>query len=72
MSADNYAVCPRCSTTNRQSGPYPTEPTFREDYEIYGAETGELIIHYRGRCTVCGLSTEVNDAQVFFDLTSSP
>lgn len=30
------------------------ERTFREDYEIYGAETGVVTVSYGGRCTVCG------------------
>lgn len=30
-------------------------PTFREDYEIYGAETGVVTVSYGGSCTECGL-----------------
>jgi hypothetical protein len=30
--------------------------TFREDYEIYGAEQGEITVDYHGECTRCGLS----------------
>jgi hypothetical protein len=29
--------------------------TFREDYEIYGAEDGVVKISYSGECTECGL-----------------
>jgi hypothetical protein len=29
--------------------------TFREDYEIYGAETGLLQVSYRGNCKRCGI-----------------
>lgn len=29
--------------------------TFREDYEIYGAENGVIIVDYSGQCTKCGL-----------------
>lgn len=32
------------------------EPTFREDYEITGADTGVVSIDYSGCCTECGLS----------------
>lgn len=39
---------------------------FREDYEFYGAESGELIWRYRGRCKTCGLATEVDDKQRFY------
>lgn len=28
--------------------------TFREDYEFYGAEDGEVTASYSGRCTTCG------------------
>ena len=31
-------------------------PTFREDYEITGAETGTVTIAYGGSCSVCGLN----------------
>ena len=30
--------------------------TFREDYEIYGAEDGAITITYSGSCGQCGLS----------------
>lgn len=29
--------------------------TFREGYEIYGAETGTVTVDYRGECQKCGL-----------------
>lgn len=32
--------------------------TFREDYEITGAETGEVTVSYGGSCSACGLSLE--------------
>jgi hypothetical protein len=32
------------------------QSTFREDYEIYGAETGEISVSYEGQCAVCRLS----------------
>jgi len=32
------------------------DPTFREDYEIYGAEHGCVMVKYSGRCAECGLS----------------
>jgi Fe-S cluster biogenesis protein NfuA len=34
----------------------PAGDSFREDYEIYGAEDGEVTVSYGGRCTECGLS----------------
>lgn len=30
-------------------------PTFREDYEICGAETGVITVSYSGHCKECGL-----------------
>ena len=30
--------------------------TFREDYEIYGATDGLIIVDYSGSCTKCGLN----------------
>ena len=30
--------------------------TFREDYEIYGAETGTVTVAYGGNCSECGLT----------------
>lgn len=35
--------------------------TFREDYEITGAEDGEIEVEYRGRCRDCGLSVSFSD-----------
>ncbi|SKM38819.1 Uncharacterised protein [Mycobacteroides abscessus subsp. massiliense] len=35
----------------------PLSQTFREDYEIHGAETGVVTVSYGGSCTVCGYGT---------------
>jgi hypothetical protein len=35
--------------------------TFREDYEIYGAEDGAVTVSYSGGCRVCGLSLSFRD-----------
>lgn len=89
MSADNWAICPRCvyrkDRKDREArrlhdeataayGTVPiaewkrlealaveacapiTERTFREDYEIGGAEDGEVTVSYQGGCSVCKLS----------------
>lgn len=32
--------------------------TFREDYEIYGADEGVVHVEYKGNCTKCGLKLE--------------
>ena len=39
----------------------PVESTFREDYEIYGAEDSEVVVLYKGSCARCGLSMEFRD-----------
>lgn len=36
----------------------PVGPTFREDYEIYGADSGTVHVGYSGRCETCGLSVD--------------
>lgn len=85
MSADNWAVCPRCEigrqariaeAEDEVAAAYgkvaierwdemraaaealkaaPAQYTFREDYEFWGAEEGELNISYSGGCRECGL-----------------
>lgn len=35
--------------------------TFREDYEITGAETGVVTVSYGGGCMECGLSLSFDD-----------
>jgi hypothetical protein len=34
----------------------PLEATFREDYEIYGADEGTVVVSYSGFCEVCRLT----------------
>lgn len=40
--------------------------TFREDYEIYNAESGCLVIDYHGQCTKCNLRFVFNDSFEFY------
>lgn len=35
--------------------------TFREDYEIFGAETGTISVCYSGHCDKCGLTLAINE-----------
>lgn len=86
MSADNWAICPRCTdlrekeiekaqsdldasygqvplaefddmrATVRKMREASLRSTFREDYEIYGAEEGAVRVDYHGQCSTCGLS----------------
>jgi hypothetical protein len=92
VSADNWAICPRCvarwhteveteqARVDDLYGLVPVaefdearlalqakkatthEPTFREDYEIYGAEDGEVVATYSGGCAACGLRLEFRHA----------
>jgi hypothetical protein len=39
------------------------DATFREDYEIYGAEDGRVKVSYSGRCTACGLDLTFEDSR---------
>jgi hypothetical protein len=40
--------------------------TFREDYEFYGADKGEIHADYKGACTECGLSVDLSAAKRFW------
>lgn len=40
--------------------------TFREDYEFWGAEDGEVHALYKGRCTVCSLATKLELSKRFW------
>lgn len=53
MSADNWAVCPRCKRDSASPDEYD-DCNFREDYE-QGVFQGEYFVEYRGQCTECGL-----------------
>lgn len=41
--------------------PVEIRPTFREDYEIYGAEEGVVVVVYSGHCKVCSLGLDFKD-----------
>lgn len=43
------------------------DETFREDYEIYGAQTGTVKVRYKGGCEVCGLSLSFEHEHEFYD-----
>lgn len=40
--------------------------TFREDYEFYGAESGEVKYSYSGHCQVCGLGVDFDGVRTFY------
>jgi hypothetical protein len=60
MSADNWTTCKRCADAQLVGASaipparetLPT--TFREDYEIYGADKGVVKVSYSGHCQNCG------------------
>lgn len=47
------------------------EARFREDYEIWGAEDGEIRISYEGECQECHLRVTFQHAIPFFPETAS-
>lgn len=91
MSADNWAVCPRCLSREEKRkaelkvraraayGVMPIEEfdvlraeadepidiqklhSFREDYEIYGADEGTVTVVYAGSCKVCSLALKFEE-----------
>ena len=92
MSADNWAICPRCikratrehdeqvATVMATYGQVSVDEfdaaraalkdvdpeafrTFREDYEFYGAEDGEVTASYSGHCAKCGLGLDFKEVR---------
>ena len=62
MSADNWAMCPRCA---KQPNPYyeELERTLEEYCEIGIFSDGEFFVSYHGRCTKCGLEKAFEHAE---------
>jgi hypothetical protein len=101
MSADNWALCPRCidnhvkdikraqAELDASYGKVPLDQfddmragvanlrtstpaeTFREDYEFYGAEDGEVVATYRGHCSKCDLSVRFEHSHPFYERGAS-
>jgi len=46
-------------------------PTFREDYEIYGAATGVVTVGYSGHCRECGLQLDFTEEHPIPDWETS-
>lgn len=44
--------------------------TFREDYAVYGAETGTVTVSYGGSCEKCGLSLSFTSQHPIPEATS--
>jgi len=45
------------AAARRELDEWEYRPTFREDWEIYGAETGTVSVDYSGSCSTCGYGT---------------
>lgn len=41
----------------------PVGREFREDYEIYGADEGVVIVDYHGHCSKCGLELSFKETK---------
>jgi hypothetical protein len=54
MSADNWGVCPVCSSKDPFLGNGDDARTWREDYEIGLNTDGSFDVRYQGGCRVCG------------------
>ena len=48
--------------------PIVIEATFREDFAFDGPENFEVITHYEGGCTVCGLHVKFSDTHQIPDI----
>lgn len=60
MSADNWAICPRCLDRTRRETIHEVDietlRTFREDFDQGMDEDGTFSVHYKGGCATCGFS----------------
>lgn len=59
--AEAYGKVPLDEWDRMRAEPVPEgtselQELFREDYEFYGAEDGEVVADYSGSCAACGLS----------------
>jgi len=69
VSADNWAMCPRCLTKASPSGSTTPEDyrTFREDYEIgvnddaSCPDFGKVTVIYHGECQTCRLQVHIKE-----------
>ena len=65
-----YGEVPPEEFDRRREGLREVDPedyrTFREDYEFYGAEEGEVTASYSGSCKSCGLATGFLHVEHFY------
>src|SRR5215471_7810926 len=64
--ATGYGVIPAQEYMTRTAANQLPDPnrfrTFREDYDITGADTGTVTVSYGGSCEVCDLELDFTDA----------
>lgn len=57
MSADNWAICPKClKLGNVSEDDDEIDYTLREDYEQWMDKDGMYRVHYSCRCQECGFN----------------
>lgn len=56
----------RAAAARASIAPENRHPTFREDYEFYGAETGVVHASYSGHCSLCDLSIQFTHEHRFW------
>jgi hypothetical protein len=66
VSADEYAAMAKAATVAQV---VPRDPTFREDYEIFGARDGVVKVSYSGSCAVCGLGLDFTTEKLIEGIT---
>lgn len=69
MSADNWVVCPRCFDRAMAKDPNVDDAdyvSFREDYEFYVNDDGEVVADYSGVCGVCHLNGSFTHKHKFY------
>ncbi len=60
MSADNWAICPKCFPASRVNRPKKPKREFREDYWLGVDDDGDFDINYTGRCITCDFKINYN------------
>lgn len=70
---ETYGVVPLADFDAVRARLAPPNPedfhTFREDWEFYGAERGEVTADYSGHCSKCGLGLDFKETRKFFEAT---
>lgn len=78
MSADNWAVCPRCIQKQDNwrlvlgESLRDDDYTLREDYEVGMEANGLFSVVYTANCNKCGFSFMFKHSQVAYEPTRQP